>query len=1400
MLKVAYLLRNLTYLRLHVAVIAELLKRNHVVHLCVFADDRALTKQDTDREMTVVSSLRRNYQNFHYHEIVRIADDTAIVDMVVSRWIEALHFRRATFSGRRSLIERRRGRNRFTRMLNWTVWNIPPVASAFRAVLQFLERRLKPEPSTLRILEHVAPDVVAISPLTSMGLAQVNQLRAAKALGIPTAMVVNSWDNLSSKSQIRNSPDRILVWNAIQRREVKQIHKISDDLVIETGAPSFDDVFCFVPDVDHEIFCRKAGLPTDRPYFLYIGSAIFWQSHSDERVFVQNWLTALRRSRSPALRSAAVMIRPHPKRLAGWKDLSASDDLTVVWPDTPEFSIDAETRSVFLHSIHHCAAVIGLNTSAFWEAAVLGKPTFTIVDSRMAPSQSETIHFDYLRADAGGVVRVAADIPEHLEQLALVFSNPGLTENERSNLLAFLRPRGTEQSAATLAADALCTVSNSVYAPGQRSPFGASLIRGLLRPLGAGLSKLLGTQERIHRFLLMTDPAHPDKGSPVQTIDTGAENGQAIHNYRTMKPPVRAKWRSRRARPGDLIIPVEESVRELDAKLLLAHVAARHGMRVLIGRRDQIEKNLHRARAGVFLAMDLRTPIVFALARAFGHAVVVADEEAVVRYPANIYRRRRVHPHALDFVDALIAWGPDNVALWESNSEIANRYPILMAGNARADLLRPEVRPYHDEKVKQIKEAYGDFCLINTNFGLVINVDNRLNLFRYSPSSELIPGKTAVGMPDDYAMGLWQHKKALFEQFLNMIPLLAAAFPTRRFVLRPHPMEAWHHYEGLVADLPNVDLVHEGNVIPWILAAKALVHNGCSTGMEAYLLDRPAIAYTPVRSPAFDNALPNALSHEARDLTELSDLVSRAFAHGLGPPAMAKTAALADEFVTGRTGSLASERIVFGLAALKIRAASDLPLSDFLLGSLRLARFRQKRTKRDAQATRTVERRFQDVDLTMVRDRLRRLASVLGHATPPKVSEVAHHLYRIAPNSASKEAKLDVAPTTPVPWQHLSPYLARSRQLFPCAQFLAAPIRSARIYGYLKHRMVLTQRGGTNAAEKYAKFTSLPPETAGRNKEWTQSKPLASSLSAPTMATTATAFATLHGHVFNKAGKALRPHCHKQFAAQRFPPWHALQRRFNRLNVHAPVTVLEEPVIILTASHQDYYFHWMFDVLPRLHLAARYPQADGLALFIKQNLPFQQQSLSVLCPQDRQVIDANRHPIIHVPSAIVPCHQISPGRVFPEWVIQFLRQSFLATQDHTAIATGRRIYVSRSRAKHRRVLNEEEIVPGLDSLGFEIIHLEDLTLEEQVQTFHGCDVIIAPHGGGLTNLVFAPRGCKVIELFPVQSLDLYHRLSAALDLSYFYVKSRYGAQTKLDLSDYFISETDLLNTLKHIGI
>jgi hypothetical protein len=230
-------------------------------------------------------------------------------------------------------------------------------------------------------------------------------------------------------------------------------------------------------------------------------------------------------------------------------------------------------------------------------------------------------------------------------------------------------------------------------------------------------------------------------------------------------------------------------------------------------------------------------------------------------------------------------------------------------------MLRPELRGYFDDQVELLKKQYGDFILVNTNFSDVNPLIPGIGLFLPKVKQNGTPsfGQSGKGMSLEFATGLHDHKLAILDSFIKMIPALQREFPDQTFVIRPHPSENHDIYKEFVARYQNVKIDNSGNIIPWLLACKAMVHNGCTTGVEAYLLRVPAISYLATLNEYYDyefQGLPTKLSHQCFSLEELKLTLSKILSGEIAAAGGTERKALINYFLEAQEGPLACERLV----------------------------------------------------------------------------------------------------------------------------------------------------------------------------------------------------------------------------------------------------------------------------------------------------------------------------------------------------------------------------------------------------------------------------------------------------------------------------------------------------------
>lgn len=477
------------YVRNYEDVLRSLLERGHRVHVAVLM--RAKQSQDRVAErlgeefgnLTVGlarKSERNGWRNVRW--VVRAAADYA----------RYLHPRYADAAELRARVaEKLRGSRRdLGPLLALTITAFVGLAGRFRGARYSdclvrtclrIERALPSSRIVAATIADFGPDILISSPYVAVGTAEADYVQSAREMGVPTAVFVASWDNLTNKGLFKTVPDRVFLWNEAQKKEAIELHRIPEEHIVVTGAQRFDAWFDQQPTSRREDFVELVGLDASRPFLLYLCSSMFIAPN--EVAFVEHLLMLIRSNDSP-IRDVGILVRPHPQNAKQWLDI----DLTrfgnaTVWPPSGAQPVDAHSRAEYFDSIYHSAAVLGINTSAQIEAGIIGRTVHTVRTPEFAHAHSGTLHFQHLLGEANGLVQMATSLEELIENLRLALEGR-LDDGRVSEFVAsFVRPHGREVSATSLFVEAVEAIpSVPVAGPWSRGA-GDRLIQLLLTPV-----------------------------------------------------------------------------------------------------------------------------------------------------------------------------------------------------------------------------------------------------------------------------------------------------------------------------------------------------------------------------------------------------------------------------------------------------------------------------------------------------------------------------------------------------------------------------------------------------------------------------------------------------------------------------------------------------------------------------------------------------------------------------------------------------------------------------------------------------------------------------------------------------------------------------------------------------
>ncbi len=325
----------------------------------------------------------------------------------------------------------------------------------------------------------------------------------------------------------------------------------------------------------------------------------------------------------------------------------------------------------------------------------------------------------------------------------------------------------------------------------------------------------------------------------------------------------------------NIYLHVEISMRELDSKLLLGVIAASRGHQVLISDISEIERGLRRGilNPGIFHTKSI-TPsdikINFhkkLIDKKF--LITSIDEEAgleLIDLKFEEFYLGRSSKKTIQQSAAIFCWGNDDIKILKKLYP-KNRSKIIKTGSPRVDLWKSTFFNYWGAPTKKPKKP---FLLVSSNMGTSNGINST-------------PAVVKIFKDLGYLQRNSKLFKDYFEQiaedsiktsdFVEAIKYLAHKNNEYDIVLRPHPVEdidAWRLY---LENVPNVHVIRDGSITAWVNNAFAVMHNGCTTGLEASVIGKPIITYLPFNRKYKKN-FPNKLGFRVNSLKQLSHRVN----------------------------------------------------------------------------------------------------------------------------------------------------------------------------------------------------------------------------------------------------------------------------------------------------------------------------------------------------------------------------------------------------------------------------------------------------------------------------------------------------------------------------------------------
>lgn len=317
----------------------------------------------------------------------------------------------------------------------------------------------------------------------------------------------------------------------------------------------------------------------------------------------------------------------------------------------------------------------------------------------------------------------------------------------------------------------------------------------------------------------------------------------------------------------NIYIHNEISSRELDSKLLLGFLAASRGHQVIISRLKEITGGIKFKilAPGIFLTKSL-TPSKIKIDRhqkLIDNKTLVTsiDEESGIDQKGyDEFAINRYSDLTIGQSSAVFGWGNDDTdTLKKFYPKNSNK--VYKTGSPRADLWKPFFFDYWINPREMLKKP---FLLISSNLNCT-NFRSFHHNIKILSDAEYF--KRNPNLYKNYFYKWSEDYKKLFE-FIEAIKHLSKNNNGYDIVLRPHPTEDINAWKIFLKDIPNVYVIRKDSITAWVKNAFAVMHNGCTTAIEATISGKPVITYNPFKME-YAHELANTLGYHIKSKEEL---------------------------------------------------------------------------------------------------------------------------------------------------------------------------------------------------------------------------------------------------------------------------------------------------------------------------------------------------------------------------------------------------------------------------------------------------------------------------------------------------------------------------------------------------
>ena len=242
-------------------------------------------------------------------------------------------------------------------------------------------------------------------------------------------------------------------------------------------------------------------------------------------------------------------------------------------------------------------------------------------------------------------------------------------------------------------------------------------------------------------------------------------------------------------------------------------------------------------------------------------------------------------------------------------------------------------------------------------------------------------------------------------------------------------------------------------------------------------------------------------------------------------------------------------------------------------------------------------------------------------------------------------------------------------------------------------------------------------------------------------------------------------------------------------------------VLTLTqgASGHKNYFHWLYDILPKINICFKNYNSKEIDYFYLSKLEkYQKSTLQILGYDDIKIIDSNKNRHIQANEVICSEHPwykkgfiLKEAKKLPAWIVKWINDSFI--NHGKQFNCNEKIFIDRSESafSHCQFVNNKEIINFLENEGFTSYKVGQLSFQEQVYLFSNAKMIIGAQGAAFANLAFCKKNTKILEIKPKKHPNFVDQhISKIKELDFNLIETN-ELKDKDEKGDIFLNTRDL---------